>query len=600
MKTFLLSLITMIYASSSFANAHGGPERIYNPPPSSLLKPQMLRNLDFIKNTFESTYAPSVWKKKHFNWDLDVEIENAKKCVQGKKTITLDEYHEILKKFFKSTRDYHVNIRFTSTESATLPFTVKQSNNRYFFSYINREKLPLYAFPFEVGDELVSFGKQSTHDAVLEIKKNLLHNSGVLTGDGNDKTDHALATEIFLTNRRNKSLPIPKGPIELKIRPKFSNHVESWQIAWEYRTEQIQNPARTSLRYSRSLRNVTKKPSRSPSPILAQQIHHLLSKEMITAYWQASMRNEKSLKFNPHEFGGKKSFVPSLGKRVWESHPESPFDAYLFQTPAKDLIGYIRIPNYYPEDPDYNVLCFAEIINWMESTSDALVIDQLNNPGGYALYLYALASMLTDKALDTPKHQMAITQRDVLSAIEALPFLENIENNDEAIEVLGPTFCGYVINYEFVQLCIHYFQFIINEWNAGRTLTQPYHLYGVDKIHPSPLAQYTKPILTLVNELDMSGGDFFPSILQDNNRAKILGERTAGAGGYISRVQYLNHLGIDFFTLTTSLAERTNKNPIENLGVTPDIQYNFTQMDLQFDYVEYVQKILETLKTLHH
>ena len=44
------------------------------------------------------------------------------------------------------------------------------------------------------------------------------------------------------------------------------------------------------------------------------------------------------------------------------------------------------------------------ILKKFESESDALVIDINDNPGGNVFYMYAVLSMLSDKAMVTPKH----------------------------------------------------------------------------------------------------------------------------------------------------------------------------------------------------
>jgi C-terminal processing protease CtpA/Prc len=138
---------------------------------------------------------------------------------------------------------------------------------------------------------------------------------------------------------------------------------------------------------------------------------------------------------------------------------------------------------------------------------------------------------------------------------------------------------------------------IIQEWAAGRRLTDPLDLYGIDEIVPTRY-KYKKPILVLINELDFSAGDFFPATLQDNGRAKLLGTRTAGAGGYVLRFGFPNLSAIKTFSLTASLAERSDKDPIENLGVTPDVKYEISPEDLEFNYGPYKMKIIENLEEM--
>jgi C-terminal processing protease CtpA/Prc len=138
---------------------------------------------------------------------------------------------------------------------------------------------------------------------------------------------------------------------------------------------------------------------------------------------------------------------------------------------------------------------------------------------------------------------------------------------------------------------------IVAEWDAGHKLTRPYWISGVDHINPADV-HYTRPILLLTNHLDFSGGDFFPTILQDNKRVTILGSRTAGAGGYVNNVKIPNNIGIDAFRVTESIAERVSGNPIENLGVTPDILYEMTPADYQTNFKPYTSKIQATVDSL--
>jgi C-terminal processing protease CtpA/Prc len=250
--------------------------------------------------------------------------------------------------------------------------------------------------------------------------------------------------------------------------------------------------------------------------------------------------------------------------------------------------------------PDYTkaVAEFSKIIGLFESSTDGMIIDQANNPGGSVFYLYALASMLTDKPLKTPRHRMAITQADIQDALDLIKNLEGIKNDEDAKKMGQPSdLDGYPASYELARFALSYARFFVSEWNAGRKLTRPYWIGGVDHINPAPI-HYTKPILLLTNHLDFSGGDFFPAILQDNRRITILGSRTAGAGGYVNDVKVPNNIGVNAFRCTESIAERVDGNPIENLGVKPDIEYEMTVDDFTQNYAPYVKAIQTTIASL--
>jgi hypothetical protein len=219
---------------------------------------------------------------------------------------------------------------------------------------------------------------------------------------------------------------------------------------------------------------------------------------------------------DPHEIGAKRSFVPILGDVVWElpkAHAtDAPFSAYICQAIDGRKIGYVRVPEYTYDEDTVNV--FAELIARFESTTEGMVFDQVNNPGGSIFHMYAILSTLTDKPLALPKHQLSLNEEDAATASEIVATAEAGEavpyDDHPSPELLA------------------YSRFVLSEIEAGRgRLTNPVHLNGVAEILPAK-NPYTKKIVVLINELDFSAAEFLAAILQDNKRATLFGESTGG------------------------------------------------------------------------
>lgn len=550
----------------------------------SLAKKRAIADLDSIHNIFEVKYAPKQWKQEYANWDLTQAIEEAKNKIESLPSLSTKACQVVLRDFFNSTKDYHVGVRFFSTESATLPFLIKGAEGRYFFSYIDRIYLSRLDFPFEVGDEILTFGGAPVHEVVQNLRVREF-------GSNVFETDQALA-EMTLTHRRGTlGHIIPSGQVEVTGKQKGSEEPITTVLTWYYSPEKIREFSKLGAHVGYdSLEQAWDEDYRS---VLKNS--GFFKKMMVAHHWDKSYVGAFT-QLNKHAIGARTSFIPSLGKKVWKTGDEMVFDAYIFQSPSGKKIGYIRLPHYIGEEEELEE--FGSIMNYFQKRTEALVIDQVNNPGGSVFYLYALASTLANSPMATPKHHMAMTQEEVYIADLLLPYLEQVNSNETARVVLGDTMEGYPIDYEFVKLMKQFCHFLISQWESGKLYTDPTFLFGVDHVKPHPQYRYTKPILVLINSLDFSCGDFFPAILQDNKRATILGTRTSGAGGYVLQTMYPNHSGMSSFALTGSLAERINKEPIENLGVQPDIKYELTVSDLQNDYQEYVNKIVETVEAL--
>jgi hypothetical protein len=533
---------------------------------------QMLFGLQTVHGTFDALYAPKDWKKEHLGWDLDAEIAKAQKRVMAKDDITLLEYRKIVVDFFRSARDYHVDVSFLSTEYSFLPFEVVGVQGRFFLSYVDRKKLPKHTFPFEPGAELVTLDGKRVGPLVDELKRTF--------GGNTSPTDQRLAERALTMRRADKGMVVPRGRLEVTF--KVDGEPASRQISWTYHEETVTLPG----------------PGRGGEPKLEQRTSGDLGLSPIPMH--ASIASPYTLNSDPHGIGHRDGFLPPLeGRILWKAPEGVPFHAYIVEGAQGVRIGFVRIATYSPLTPNDAAEAFGNLIGRFDDDADVLVIDQTNNGGGLATYMYGLLSMLTDRPLKTPQHRLTLTPDQVMSAQRLVRTLGAVKSSADLtrmprVRSYGETtyLFGYPIDYQFAQLRLESEKFKLREWAEGRSYTQPTYLGGIDQVNPHPVVRFTKPLIVLTNALDFSCADFFPAILQDNKRALIMGTRTAGAGGYVHSVEFPpNMLGLEGFQLTGSLAERSNTVPIENLGVKPDVDYQLSLEDVQHGYKPYAKAI---------
>jgi len=529
----------------------------------SAVKDRMAFELTFIKGIFETGYAPINWKKDHFGYNLQEEYQKSLDELSSKDQVDSLAYTRVLKNFVTSTRDYHVGARFVFTEKATLPFLVKGVKGRYFVVWVDSEKLGGESAVIKTGDELLKFGDRPIVDVIAEL---LLQ-----TKRAELSTDMVL-TELTLTSRSAaRGLEVPRGLVNLEFK-RTGGETYRRQLSWSYTPESVEWPLN------------------AVPASLAKNKPAFQVPQMVWSSWDVDGEDKKP-KDNPFEVGGRKTYVPRLGSLVWESQDKAIFDAYIYKLSGGKLIGYIRIPHYMGGTPAYTE--FRELIKKFEEVTDGLVIDQINNPGGSVAYIYALMSLLNPNPTKVPDHHIAVWPDMIREYAEMEDQLRQVSDDKGAQKAFGgvDNLDGFPVNFQLAQSFLRYAREIRAEWRAGKRLTAPLHLWGVDRVNPNSDVSYTKPILVLTNELDFSGGDFFPAILQDNVRAKVFGQRTSGAGGYVLSVEFPSAFGLKSFSFTGSLARRVNDQPIENLGVTPDIAYEHTVNDLTSGFGDYKNAI---------
>lgn len=553
MKLLTISFLALVTFA---ANAQLSPE----------LKNQLTAEMKIIGSVFQNQYAPKQWKERHLGWSVQKELNTALTKIDSATTVR--EYRSALANFVQSTQDYHVSVSFHSSEAAYLAFSVRTIEGKTLIVDIDRVKLSKEAFPFAVGDELLAIDGKKVEDLLTELQQ--------FNGPNVPATDLAIADMYLLYRSGSANMKVPQGPVLLTLKRAKETDTTTFQLVWEYRKEQVPGNLKESL-FETGLKT-----------------NELIEKPMMTS--------QRALAFNKTnsswDVGDKSSFLPELGEKVWQSAEDSIFEAYIYLSEKGKLIGVLRIPSYTPEDEEAALKEMAAILERFEKTTSAMVIDQLNNPGGSVFYLYSLVSMMITDSVSTPQHRMALNLATVNNASGILRTLSSVKTDADAKKVLGETFSGFPVTYQLVVNIRDYANFMIDQWAAGKKLTDPYFIWGVDRINPNNKVKYSKPIAILINELDFSGGDFFPAIMQDNKRATIIGTRTAGAGGYVHSISFPNSFGFSRVSFTGSIAERADKNPIENLGVTPDVEIKLTVDDVRKNFVGYIAKIKLTVDSL--
>lgn len=547
------------------------------PPAQKIQKEEMVNHLVGIQNLFQSVYAPEQWKKQYAGWDIKTAVKAATNKIYSQPKITLKDYHEILVHLFNSPKDYHVGIYFHSTEAAALPFRVRGAEGRYFVAWVHPEVEE--GFPLRKGDEIISFGGRPIQSEIRSLISS-------------DRPDLITDTDIeqacmFLTMRLGAlGHRVPQGSIEIAAKAKDGNSQCRHLLTWNYREELIKGLS------PENLGNAAASPSIAP-----RNIYEAIGQFNIHANMSYPTAKIVAKKFGAKAYGAfpvgdRRGPFPYLGQPLWTAFEEKFFFAYLFELDEHKTIGYLRIPHFmgseellFQEEPDFMEL--RQLIRFFQKHTDALVIDLVDNSGGYWHILLKYLSTLSPTPLPLFRQRVSITQEDVATSLSIIEEIDGFLEQD--ISEAEKTYLLQVRQY---------FAFLYEEWNKGHTLTDPVFLYGVEAIVPDPIVTYTKPILLLINGLDFSCADIFPAVLQDSQRAHLFGSRTAGAGGEVHSHSYPNRLGIASYTYTGSILERNNHQPLENLGVIPDTFYQVTADDLQNEYEGYRKAVLKALKEL--
>jgi ligand-binding SRPBCC domain-containing protein len=256
-------------------------------------------------------------------------------------------------------------------------------------------------------------------------------------------------------------------------------------------------------------------------------------------------------------------------------------------------IGILRIPDYAPFGMAPEMHWLNEVMKQLENATDALIIDQLSNPGGYVFQFAEIAGLFAhEKPIDLGTFEARLSET-FFAAYEQAP----VPDFDHEKFVHDQR-----LNFAHLTLHRRAMEALRKRFDAGERWSGPlafgasqtFFLPGQSgQVFARNGAAYSKPVLVLNDERSGSGGDFLPAALQANGRALIFGDTSLGLGGPVYRGQSSMPGSEMSMRCTYGMCYRADGLPIENVGVVPDVLRPLTEYDLRGRFSSYAKDALK-------
>ncbi len=541
------------------------------PAAAQLTKKQKVHDFENLAALYAKRYAPFEWKQKLFGFDLFDLRPWLTQIRQSKDDLT---FFEILANYVASLHDTHTSFRMPSNFVANLGFSVDIYDGRVVIEAINRTRLPLAQYPFEVGDTLVSVDGGRSEEWIEYFSQFRKQSSPLATNR---------ASTDFLTRRPQSFIPrvIDLPDEAIVVIERTSGQEETFVIQWEKTGVPVRwigpvsSPGPGSA--TNSLAAGTSESESLPSyydPWLELTNFRLPPDDPLLTYDTDSGGSEPSLRRyvlglgarNPvFRAGMPANFVQRLGQTASQFHFSGTYEAGGFR------IGFLRLPNFSPPSFASAIAELQAEIAFFEQNTDALVVDVMRNTGG-GCYMINAASYLIPYPFFFFGEEIRVT-------IDRINF---IAGQLEAARLAG--------NAALVAIYTAWLEELQRAYREERALTNPLAACSTQMHGNEPatdaqgnLLAYTKPLILLVDDFTISAGDIFAAMLQDNRRGALVGTRTNGAGGSVSAWPagfYSESIASNTNALVTRIAPvdvegYPRAHYVENIGAHADIHLDY-------------------------
>jgi len=584
----------------------------------------------------ENHYGPLQFKmaSRGLNWD-QIKREALKRAASL--TNEYDQSMEISRILSLVFNDGHVSTRLPSTLLWNLPLQFHMAGEQYYIGFID-STYPSQLLRPQVGDQLLRINGLEPFQFQRRFPQ--------FQANGNPLTNKVTFGYQLTNLREGQGFPLRElGEPVLHLQLKRKESGDLYEISVPYivdGTGLIYNQTSAQKGLKTPIQNVAKHdPPPSPGPQdsaaqLAAQVHALFRAEILDQNIQTVTAQKASGKTEGVYIRHNRLFpvfklpahfkpldIPDAVKndsRFREFLVSDLFYAGTFERNGK-RIGYLKIPTYSPrifrEFPTRERALPATIrffIGKLEAETDALIIDQTDNPGGRVTMAdYVIKSLVGEYNPDRhmrfavkPSQGLIRRYRDTIDSIRKNE--DKIFSESEIAEltarlevelekILKAHEKGHDLSEPISSLALADYLEILYDRKLFELPWRPLleSLTGVNVQKPQT---YTKPLFVLINENSFSAGDAVPAMIQDYGRGLLIGTRdstqTAGAGGHVETFSLRSQLDIEI-GLTTSLMVRYDGRLIENYGVKADINVPIQPEDIQNSYQTYFERVLEVV-----
>ncbi len=559
----------------------------------------------------ENHYGPLELKK--LNIGLKWETLKRDTLIEfGNVRDTNELYNSVARLMFK-LKDAHVSVEFPSTLTWTMPLQFRNVNRQLLTNFIDGS-FPAGTRKPELGDALVEINGQ---------KPGAFQDSfEYFSAGGSPNTDKTIFGYSFARWREQRGMPLStlkldKLSLRLWSRSKREFYTIDIPITKQGRgligsgiNGNKNDPAPVQLKLADA-----KVTSLLPanSSLIVQKFNNLMlaearaaDKDAKTAVADGSIGKKIELGGRDPSFKLPENFkpieFPKEAREIKELQSIIDMEFFVAGTYVRDgkTVGFLRVPSYSPQSITAILPALRYYIAELNAKSDYLVIDQMNNPGGYVTFGDWVVKSLVGNYNPSNHMQFAVkpsqkflreyadmidilraNQDNILTKEEAESFAQRLEVDYAKIErakredqVLSEPVSLLPLS-EFVEL-------ISNRMMSTEGTLQNKALSAVALAMAGPNAARLeaifknhqvydpkKKVYFLINELCFSGGDAVPAMLQDYKRVEVVGvgsDRTAGAGGTVEQIELRGQIEAKIH-LTTSLMVRKGGRTVEGSGV---------------------------------